>query len=64
MIVGLSRIVLLELSTKSDKLPTDDSMLLKKDYREYIESTEDRVKNVKQFLNTIRRGIVYEVWLN
>ncbi|KAG0175487.1 hypothetical protein DFQ28_000091 [Apophysomyces sp. BC1034] len=40
---------------------TDDEMLKNKKYREYIASLDDRIKNVQQYLHTIRRGIIHEV---
>ncbi|KAI7861566.1 hypothetical protein BDF14DRAFT_1887035 [Spinellus fusiger] len=40
---------------------TDDSMLSKKQYKEYIESTDKRIERVQSYLNHARRTILLEV---
>ncbi|KAF9182449.1 hypothetical protein BGZ51_000690 [Haplosporangium sp. Z 767] len=40
---------------------TDDSMLLTKKYKEYMESLEHRIHAVERFLRIFKRNLIYEV---
>ncbi|KAI9322806.1 hypothetical protein BX666DRAFT_660801 [Dichotomocladium elegans] len=40
---------------------TDDIMLKSKKFREQIQPIEDRLKSVRDFLHTVRRGLEYEI---
>ncbi|KAF9208885.1 hypothetical protein BGZ49_007203 [Haplosporangium sp. Z 27] len=40
---------------------TDDSMLQKKKFKEYMEPLDKRIDNVEKFLKTFKRDLIYEV---